>query len=298
MTKNSVAAVISYCTNDYRFIGKCIEEAKKFSSQIVIPVCDHFFDGTPENRDLLEWTYAEHRDCRFIEFPYLPGRLYSRYHALRPDDKDWSIYWAATARYIGFQYLDPEIEWVLFLDSDEVVEGEEFAAWFGRGELLGFEAVRLASYLYAVQPTLRMKKAVNLPLFVKKKTLGPLTLINPLERIGAYQSHPGPKREEIVGSSGRPFVHHYSWVRTKEECYKKTQTWGHRHDENWPALIEEAFQGSSKHYFGAPHEFEEIGDPFFDPFSVQIPRGLPRKRVPVLKIDEKTLFEKEIYGLL
>ncbi len=164
---HSIGTVISYCTNDYRFIHKCIEEARKFSRQIVIPVCDHFFDGTPENRELLEWTYAKHPDCQFIEFSYLPDRLYSRYHSMGPSDKDWSIYWISTARYVGFHYLIPEIERILFLDSDEVLDGDRFLEWIDKKDYQKYDAQRFASYLYAAKPYWRAKKVVNLPLFVK-----------------------------------------------------------------------------------------------------------------------------------
>jgi len=58
--------------------GRCIAEARTFAKQIVIPVCDHFFDGTPENRALLEQTYSEHPDCIFIEFAYSAKKLYTR----------------------------------------------------------------------------------------------------------------------------------------------------------------------------------------------------------------------------
>lgn len=298
---HSIGTIISYCTNDYRFIGKCIEEAKKFSSQIIIPVCDHFFDGTLENRHLLEHTYAQHADCQFIEFSYLPDRLYSQYHTLSPKDPDWAIFWAATTRYVGFHYLKPDVDTVLFLDSDEIVEGEEFLRWLASGETGPYEAFRLGAYLYALRPTFRAKKAVNLPLLVGKKAFAPLTLLNGLERIGAYQSHLGPKREEVVGLTGRPMVHHYSWVRTKEECLWKTRTWSHRHEENWPALIEEAFSGKkSEQLFGSTHEFQEIREAYFDPFQVSFPKEKASKLSPhVIKINDRDLFHKEIeYALL
>lgn len=276
---HSIGTIISYCTNDFRFIGKCIEEASKFSKSIVIPVCDHFFDGTPENRQLLEHTYTSYPHCQFIEFSYLPDRLYSPYHKLDPEDKDWAIYWAATTRYIGLQYIDAE--YVLFLDSDEIVEGDKFASWLDQREK--YDAFRLAAYLYAIRPTLRATKVVNLPLFVKKSTLAPLTLLNPLERIGAYLNHPGPKREGVL-FEGKPMVHHYSWVRTREECIQKTKTWGHRNDEDWTKVIEEAFSGKTKDLFRSSLDFEEIEKPYFDPF--------PTKNV--IKIDDRDLFRKEI----
>lgn len=290
---HSIGTIISYCTNDFRFIGKCIEETKTFSQQILIPVCDHFFDGTPENRHLLDHTYAQHPDCQFIEFSYLPDRLYSQYHSLPPDDPDWAIFWAATTRYVGFHYLDPSMDYVLFLDSDEIAEGEQFLRWFHSGDYL--DAQRLAAYFYALTPTFRAKRVVNLPLFVKKDSLAPLTLLNELERIGAYMTHPGPKKEQVVGTNGLPFIHHYSWVRTKEECLWKAKTWGHRNDEDWPTLIEEAFSGKAKQLFGSPHEFAEISHPYFDPFKVPFPkRKPPFSGTNVIKINDRDLFRKEI----
>ena len=123
----------------------------------------------------------------------MPDRLYSRYHKLSSDDDDWAIYWAATARYIGFHYLRPDMDTIFFLDSDEIVEAEAFLEW-KRDGLKSYAAQRLGAYLYSVKPTSRCKKVVNLPLLVKKDSLGPLTLLNPLERIGTYQAYLGPKR--------------------------------------------------------------------------------------------------------
>ncbi len=292
---SSIATIISYCTNDYRFIDRCIEEAKVFSQEIVIPVCDHLFDGTPENRLLLENTYAKHPDCRFVEFRYLPDRLYSRYHTMGPEHEDWAIYWAATARYVGMHYVKPECDYILFLDCDEIAEGKRIAAWLDRGEYRQYEAMRLGAYLYTLRPTFRSTKFVNLSFLVKKETLAPLTLLNGLERIGAYLNHPGPKRQEVLGLDGEPMIHHYSWVRTREECARKTETWSHRNDADWPTLIEEAFSGKTRSPFRSPFEFEEMGEkPYFDPFTVPFPiEKLPLSN-PVLKIDDRDLFRKEI----
>lgn len=293
---SSIGTIITYCTNDFRFISKCIEEAKVFSKEIIIPVCDHFFDGTPENRRILDQTYATHPDCVFIEFSYLPDRLYSQYHKLKPDDKDWAAFWAATTRYIGFQYLDPSTEYVLFIDSDEICEGEKFLAWHESAVDRAFDAMRLGSYYYSISPRERSKLKVNLPLFVKKDRFAPLTLFNGLERIGAYATHTGPKREFILGEDEKPLFHHYSWTRSKEECLHKCKTWSHRTEQDWSKAIDDAFSGKSKEaLFGPTHEFETILHPYFDPFSVPLPKLDAKGPFDnVIKINEKDLFRKEI----
>lgn len=290
------ATLISYCTNDFRFIDRCIEEARVFSSQIIVTVCDHFFDGTPENRLLLEQTYAAHPDCTFVEFSYLPDRIYSRFHSVSAQDEDWAIYWAATTRYVGWHFLNPEIQWVYFLDSDEIVEGKAFAEWLEKGSFLQAKAHRFATYLYALQATWRAKKITQATLLVKRDTLAPLTLFNPLERIGAYQVHPGPKGDKRVSGEGLPMVHHYSWVRTKEECLQKTRTWGHRHDQDWPKLIEETFQSAPSKFFDLDLEFEEIQTPYFDPLRVCLQKKpvVDRTFPHVYKIDDRQLFQREL----
>ena len=289
-----ISTIISYCTNDFRFIAKCIKEAKIFSNEIIVVVCDHFFDGTPENRHLLEYTYAQYSDIRFIEFSYLSDRIYSLYHSILPKDPEWAKLWAATTRYIGFHYLDSATEYVLFLDSDEIINGKMCLEWLETKQYMSYEALRLGAYLYALKPSMRAKKAVNLPLLVKRIAFSPLTLMNELERIGAFLSHPGPKREEVVGLDQKPFVHHYSWVRTKEECLWKTKTWGHRNEEDWKALVESAFCGNTKNLFGSSHEFEEITDVYFDPFQVEIPKEKANfSNSQILKINDRDLRLKE-----
>ena len=287
--RHKISTIISYCTNDFRFIGRGVAEAKKFSSEIVIPVCDHFFDGSPERVDLLEETYRRHPDCKFIEFAYNPERIYSPYH--HPDKDDWAIFWAATARYIGYHFADPSNEYVLFLDSDEIADGNRFLEWLETENYREYDAVRHGAYLYALSADYRSRKAANTTLFVKRSTLGPLTLINDLERLGCFLSHPGTKIDKELGLDGKPLFHHYSWVRTKPECLRKTGTWGHRNDADWNALVEETFAG--KKIFALPDDFERVQEVFFDPFSVEIPeKGEGGGKV--LRIGEKELFRKEI----
>lgn len=277
-----LGTIISYCTNDFRFISKCIEEAKKVSTNVTVIVCDHFFDGTPENRFLLDNTYAKHPECQFIEFSYLADRIYSPFHQIGPED--WAKFWAATSRYIGYYYSHHD--YLLFLDSDEILNGEKCREWLETKEYTSYEAMRFASYLYAIKPTIVAKKVVNLPLLVKRDAFSPLTLLNDLERIGAFLSHAGPKKEKIVGLDKKPFVHHYSWVRTKEECLWKTKTWSHREEEDWTSIIESAFSGDYAKLIGS---FEEDENPYFDPFIVSFPVDHATRKGNLLKINDRDL---------
>ena len=46
-------------------------------------------------------------------------------------------------------------------------------------------------------------------------------------------------RNEII-------MHHFSWVRTKEQMLKKVKSWAHQGDKQWVSLIEEEFKYSFK----------------------------------------------------
>jgi len=294
---NSFATVIHYCTNDYRFLGKCIAEAKKFSDQIVIPVCDRFFNGQPENRDLLNQTYSDHPDCTFIEFAFTPGRHYSPYSTHAPSDEGWIRLWHQTSRYIGFLHLAPEIDYLLFLDCDEIPEGDKVAVWLQTKEYRNYNALRLLGYYYALRSTLRAKKLQSVALLARRATLEPRFFIQIDERHGLYQHIPEPKKREVRGGL-TPLFHHYSWVRPQSECLHKADSWGHLREKNWSQEIEKAFQEKGfRDLFGnVDLEFEEIEHPYFDPFSVPLPtRPLPRLEFPhVIKVTPHVIFQREL----
>lgn len=270
----SIGTVISYCTNDFRFIGKCIEEAQKFSNRIVIPVCDHFFNGKREDRNLLNCTYANHPNCKFVEFAYMPNQLYNPFLTYAPSDDGWIRLWHQTARYIGFLHLDPEVDYTFFIDCDEIPEGENIAAWLKMDEYKKFNAMRLLGHYYALRPTLRAKKLQNLALLVRRSALEPRFFFHPDERYALYRYIEEPKQYDVRSPDQKIFFHHYSWVRPFLECHRKADSWGHKNDHDWQEEIRKAFDDNGqKDLFGhLDLEFEEISEPYFDPFTISIPK--------------------------
>lgn len=296
---HSIATIISYCTNDYRFIGKCIAEAKKFSRQIIIPVCDHFFDGTLENRALLEMTYREHPDCLFIEFSYLPGEHYLN---CRQGEREMAAYWNGTARYIGYLHLLPDIETVLFLDCDEIAEGDRFLAWLDAGEYRKWDAIRLAAYYYVLRPDYRATKVQEISLMVKASSLLPHHFFQGDERFGMFQRIEGLKSKGARGRDLLPLIHHYSWVRPLEECRKKANSWSHSQDRDWPSLIQEAFCQKGSNLFGMNLAFESVEKCYFDPLSVKVPKQNREERITssVKKVARRDILKIELereYGV-
>lgn len=287
----NLTTVINYCTNDYRFIGKCIEEAWKFSDQIIVPVCDHTFDGAPENRSLLDQTYVEHPKVLFLEFAYDVKRLYTPYVQRSPDDEDWGALWHSTARYLASLYLADSTQSLLFLDADEIVEGERLAHWLQQEGDPKWDALWFFAYCYGFEASRRSSELQQTALLVKRSAISPLKIFSAQERFGLFAGLSGPKWLQILGLDGNPMIHHYSWVRPYEECLKKAQTWGKRHHCDWKIWLENARQEMS--------QYPKV-DPFFDPLSVSIPKHLSQQRsVPnVIHVNPKIAFQRELDGLL
>ncbi len=285
-----IATIINYCTNDYRFLSRSIEEVSLFSSQIIVPVCDHFFDGTPENRPLLDTSYAEHPGALFLEFAYDENELYTPYIRRTPADEDWRILWHSTARYLSFLYLDESIEYLLFLDADEIVEGEKFAAWLQWQDFRRWDALWFYAYRYGFLPSLLAPDFQLTGLLVRRRSVSPLLLFNSQERFGIFSGLAGAKRMQIVGLDGKPMIHHYSWVRPEAERLKKSRTWGKKHLRNWEEWLEKNQNSNPE-----TDSYREV-PPYFDPLSVPLPPAFssPVPFPNVIRVDRKTAFRKEL----
>ena len=297
-----IASIISFCTNDLRFLKACVEGIKNYSSQILISVSDHFFNGELENLALLEKIYREFPECTFIEFAFDPNELYGAC-ALSRENPDWVHHWHNSARFIPYYFVREEIDALFFLDSDEVIQSNSFEAWLKKG--IDCSAMRFSSYYYFREARFRAKSWPDFPLLVRKKELHPDWLLDPDERIGLFFKMPGEKKSSVLGLDRKPMVHHYSWVRTREEMLRKVACWGHHWERDWKSLIEEEF---SRPFNGCDfvrkYSYEEIV-PDFNPLLEQLPhsdeiRSLEEHRevikcLPnVIRVDPKEIFRRDI----
>jgi len=249
--KYHIATVINYCTNEYRFIQKCIDNVSIFSSQVMVVVCSSFFNGEPENRYLLNKTYAENPGASFIEFQY-DKDLFERNGTHFPHN---------LARWFGYKYLKNDIEYVLFLDADEIVVGDLFKRWLDQYIYKNLEAMTFRSYWYFRMPFYRARQTETLGVLIRRNSITKTKMFHRSERNAMLQA---PSGSLIFPCEGEPFLHHFSWVRTKKEMLKKVLSWGHRHDKNWTALVEEEFASpfSGKDFV---HGYDyDIGTPYLD----------------------------------
>ncbi len=278
-----ITTIINYCTNDYRYLPFTLEQAKKFSDHLIVVCGDHFFDGQKENRHLLDLTYHNHPDVTFIEYAFDTKSPYGLYPRFRDDDPKGVQYWHSTSRYIGYHYLPSESDFVLFLDADEVADGEAMKRWLNTGEYKRLDAVRFVCYFYFRSARQRATKETRCGLLVRRSALQAETLLDVHERRGTFLSIRGDRLEDVRGLDGKPLFHHYSWVKTKGEAFRKVQTWGHKNDRAWDQEIEREFsvKGVKENIYHLNYEFVA---PFCDPLSIKIPRKKVSGPFPNVKL--------------
>lgn len=232
----SLSVVISYCPNEKIFIDRVVDECLKFSKDIIVVQSDHYFNGE--------------------EIPYD-----DRYRTNKNNVKVFTIQYDKNIakekgvryyhnRFREFGWKNSTGDYILFLDADEVPDGDRFREWLKLFKLELFSAVSLDAYWYFRDTTNQSLTTEETSLIFKSKDLFSELFYNNQERWGMFfykQSEPQERhrmiRNQIDPISKEPLIHHYSWVRTKEEMIRKVSSWGHKNDEiDWKTLVEKEFE--------------------------------------------------------
>jgi len=254
--EHNIATVISYCTNDYRWIKPCIDHVLYFSKQVVVPVSDHFFNGEKENEELIEKSIEENPSATFIPFEFKPEE-YKNMNLQRLNDPFTPVkymvdidsneiwFWNQMARLIGFNSLSEDIEYVLFLDTDEITDTDRFMKWLNEFPYRDYNSIRFESFWYFREIRFRAIQTEdwNGITLVKKDKLSEAAFFkHNSERLNFINFVEGNRKVHTMGLDNQPMFHHYSWVRTKEEMLKKINSWSHHKDRDWVSLVEEEFK--------------------------------------------------------
>jgi hypothetical protein len=221
-----------YSTNEFRFLEANLKQLSKFSDEIIITICSHFFSGDPENEELLKTSLdiiSKYNKCivKIFEWENLDKKP-RYYHNL--------------SRKIGTSIA--KNEWLFFVDADEIPDNN-FKDWFDTVKHTENAYVLTCSW-YFRQPIYRAKSNETNGLVVLKKDCN-WDLDSNLEREQIYQKLWDENRifhgdiSPVLGLDGEVLIHHYSWVRSKEQMIKKVKNWSHKYDRDWVSLVEEEF---------------------------------------------------------
>lgn len=220
-----ISTIINYCSNEERFINQCIDSVLEFSTDIIVPVSDHLFNGETENLDSIEQTKRNNPSAQFLIYEWTSGKP--------------ARYWHNYSRLVAAQQIKDRCDWILFIDADEIVDTNLFNQFIPQlSTNLDINSYKLANYWYFREPIYRAQQIEDSAIIVRSELSTNINL-NDYDREREQFEYYNTKRMVMVDN--QPIIHHYSWVRTKEEMFKKVQSWGHNQDKDWISLVEEEF---------------------------------------------------------
>lgn len=223
-----ISTIIQYSTLDFRFLEANLKQVSKFSDEIIVPICEHLFDGRPENAELLQQSIdiiSKTPNAQAYTFEWSgPQSNTGYYHNL--------------SRALGTSVANGD--WLLFVDTDEIVD-DNFKPWFDMISSTD-NHYWLTCYWYFREPMYQAMRTESAGLLIRKEKCNWLIDVrSERQQLLSLPNCINGDYTPIVGLDGKPIVHHYSWVRTKQEMIDKVSTWGHKHDRDWISLIEEEF---------------------------------------------------------
>lgn len=222
-----ISTILQYSTIDFKFLKINLDQLTKFSDEIIIPICDHLFNGEPENQELLEKTYEICKHYSNVNVYMFEWQGISENTA----------YYHNVSRLLGTNVA--KHDWLLFVDADEIVS-DNFKLWFDEIKHTDY-SFWLTCYWYFREPIYRSKTTEGAGLLIKKSKCN-------------WNVHIRDERQQLFNTpnfingnhipieyDNQPLVHHFSWVRSKDEMLKKVKNWGHKNDKNWTELIDIEF---------------------------------------------------------
>ncbi len=222
-----IEAVILYSTNDYRFFNTCISNLVNCNIKCHVITYSHMWNGEVENKILLEKSQDNFKDIDLVDFYQI----------------DWisgstSWYWEGLGRYLGTQQVSQNCQYILYIDIDEIIDPIKFKNWIDKQEYKQYDALKLACYWYWREPEYQAEDLEDSVILFKTELAKTL----PMQSGGRELYFNSGRKVIRFAESHDPMIHHYSWVRTKEQMLKKTNNWGHNNDRgDWVDLIEEEF---------------------------------------------------------
>ena len=206
------------------FLNICIKECLKFSDEIVVSYGSHFYDGTIEDHDHFMQESLKHKNVRFEKYEvditvdlYKQRGVKSRPHA----------YWHNLARWNGLKAVKNN-KWILFLDVDEIPDGERLNEWSKEVQLDKDINYSFLGYWYFKSPNYQATKWEETAKLIYSKNITEDSIFGDSERKHLQNTAGKGAGQFVLGLDQLPLIHHYSWVRKKEVLLRKIKSWGHQ----------------------------------------------------------------------
>jgi acetone carboxylase gamma subunit len=223
-----ISSILQYSTLDFRFLDVNLQQLSKISDEIIIPICDHFFNGEPENKELLEKSFDIIK-----KYPKTKGYLFNWEG---PNSNPG--YYHNVSRALGTSIAVNDQ--LFFVDGDEIVD-DNFTEWL-KTDFNPDVTYWMTCYWYFREPIYQSKSYEGCGLLINKnKCNWNVNVRDERQQLFSLPNFIHGGYSHILYNE-KPVMHHFSWVRTKEEMIKKVSNWGHKNDTNWIELVEEEFK--------------------------------------------------------
>ena len=179
----------------------------------------HRWDGTLEDQAVINNSLA--------------GLDITRCHIQWTADKS-AWHWEAYGRQQATKQTTAD--YVMYIDADEIIDPHGFLVGVRPHKLQSCDLTSLANFWYWREPTIQATTIEDSVKIVRSD------IAKSVVGSGGRELYVNACRSKQRIGDGLPYVHHYSWVRTKEEMLAKVSSWGHSNDRaNWTDLIEQEF---------------------------------------------------------
>lgn len=224
-----IGIVINYSSLEKNFIASLLKQANLITSNIVISYGSHLYTGIPEDSD------------EFLkDFKNLyPSNIFIKYNVNINEDlfkkkgvvKRPTAYWCNLARWNGYNELKDKVEWIIFIDADEIPDSVLFNEWLNENILHKNYNYKFANYWYFKNYKNQSIQFEDSILMVHKNNLNENIIFHDDERDGILKMTPHIKQFRMVkNKNSLPMWHHFSWVRDKQGIINKLKNFAHKDD--------------------------------------------------------------------
>lgn len=221
-----LGAVICCSVQDKDFVRRCVQEIGQCVDEVVCVICDRRHDGAEYSQSDQDSLMNELEGVNLRVVPYI-NSIGARYHIR---------FWLSAMRWLGMKALSSSVDWVFFLDADEIVDSKRMREWLHSKMYQQYDAMALESYWYLREASYQRCHTEYAGTLVNRSQIVLPVCFTKRDR---HAFHKGNVVKQVLSLDGKPMVHHYSWVRSKEQILDKTAAWWHMTERNWTDLIEE-----------------------------------------------------------
>ena len=256
---NHISVVINFCSLEREFLNICLRECMKFSNDIVVSYGSHFYDGSIEDHEYIKQEISNNKNVHFVEYEVdVTVDLYKQ----RGVEKRPHAYWHNLARWTGLKALKGN-EWILFLDVDEIPDGERLKAWSLETQLDKNTSYSLANYWYFKSPNYQATDWEETTKIIYANNITEHSIFGDSERDHLQNSAGKITAHCVLGLDALPLIHHYSWVREKEVLLRKIKSWGHKDQIADPInYVESIFKNKNINDFVYNYKYKYVYNQF------------------------------------